>query len=193
MNAIPTKHSKFNDAVKAKIEASLLILSKACGTPLSSISFEIKRLGTRGGIARKPVAGKGWIAINIDFLEKAYDDTINVTVPHEVAHIVAYNLYGTFGHDFYWKSMMRKLGLPPTRTHDIDVDKIGARLRNVRRVEYKCSCRTHQIGMNVHKKIQLLGRNFTCKKCKTRISLVQSLQSKEVVPASLLVGTIYAK
>jgi predicted SprT family Zn-dependent metalloprotease len=43
----------------------------------------------------------------------------NVIIPHEVAHQVAFDVYGDTGHGPDWKSVMVAYGLPPNRCHNL--------------------------------------------------------------------------
>jgi predicted SprT family Zn-dependent metalloprotease len=43
----------------------------------------------------------------------------NIIIPHEAAHMVAYDIYGDCGHGADWKAVMVKFGIPPARLHDL--------------------------------------------------------------------------
>lgn len=42
-----------------------------------------------------------------------------IIIPHEAAHMVAFDVYGDCGHGADWKSVMIKFGIPPARLHDL--------------------------------------------------------------------------
>lgn len=51
-------------------------------------------------------------------------EIISQTVPHEVAHQVAWDLFKEPGHGKLWKDIMVAYGLKPDRCHSIGVEKI---------------------------------------------------------------------
>lgn len=74
-------------------------------------------------------AGRAWlnqwrIQLNEQLCKENVEDFINSTVPHEVAHLVAYKVFGDDGHGKGWKSVMRALGLDPERCHDYDTHNV---------------------------------------------------------------------
>ena len=60
----------------------------------------------RGKVAGKVDIITHEIKYNKILLEENYDAFCSRTIPHEVAHIVAFQLYGSRGHDKYWKKVM---------------------------------------------------------------------------------------
>lgn len=100
------------------------------------------------------------VRINPHFLEKYPDETINTTVPHEVAHLGIYQLYWlnrkrrVDGHGPEWKSMMVRIGADPSRCHTMKADEgVG---RQKPKYGYKCSECSEPIivGPQVHSGIQ---------------------------------------
>lgn len=60
----------------------------------------------------------------------------NVILPHEVAHLVAYDLYGqkAWGHGPLWKRTMIQLGQKPNTLNDYLSE------RDMNKVVYQCAC-----------------------------------------------------
>ena len=81
-------------------------------------------------------AGRAWlgqwrIQLNEQLCKENMEDFMNDTIPHEVAHLIAYKVFGDDGHGDGWKSVMRALGLNPSRCHNYDTSKVdGKRSRN---------------------------------------------------------------
>lgn len=100
------------------------------------------------------------------------EDFIDQTVPHEVAHIVAQRIFGSYTnkvcHGTGWKRVMEAFGKRATRCHDYDVS--NARVRNVTRIEVTCGCRTHQVSKKVATKIQM-GYGYRCKVCRSTLTV----------------------
>lgn len=87
-------------------------------------------------------------------------------VPHEVAHLVAYTVYGQRikPHGLEWQSVMRDVyGLEPRVTHTFDVPDSG-RMKHV----YVCGCegRTHRLSSIRHKRIVSHTSQYTCRYCR---------------------------
>jgi SprT protein len=40
-------------------------------------------------------------------------------IPHEIAHMVAWDVYRDNGHGYHWKSVMLAYGLEPSRCHSL--------------------------------------------------------------------------
>lgn len=47
------------------------------------------------------------------------DHFVKDTIIHEVAHIVANNVFGSKGHDAAWRKVMLAMGVTPNRLHDL--------------------------------------------------------------------------
>jgi len=88
--------------------------------PEPSIEFN-KRLSS--------TAGRCFYELNkIDISWKLFEidqrEILEQTVPHELAHQVAWNLFKAPGHCANWKSIMVIYGLEPNRCHNIGMQEI---------------------------------------------------------------------
>ncbi len=92
------------------------------------------------------------------------------TFTHELAHLVAVELYGreARGHGMYWQRIMTAFGVEAIRCHKLDTTGLK---RQWRTYAAACSCRTHMIKSGRRNKITR-GTNYRCKLCKTMIQLV---------------------
>ena len=83
------------------------------------------------------------IAISSKLFAIDADYILRDTVPHEVAHQVAYNLFGDTGHGKAWKECMIAFGLEPNRCHTIGQEKLpdNAIEREARRAEFALGAR----------------------------------------------------
>lgn len=96
------------------------------------------------------------ISLNIPLLAVNNDpDQIDQTVGHEIAHLIAYKVYGDRGHGASWKKVMRYFGLAPERCHDMSkaATTVG---KNTTIYVYRCTgCGKHvHLGAKRHKKQQ---------------------------------------
>jgi SprT protein len=88
-------------------------------------------------------AGRAWYAtntiqINLQLARDNFNDFMEQTIPHEVAHIIARKVYGTLikPHGRQWKSVMLFFGCNPARCHDYDTQAA----RKTKRYFYNCEC-----------------------------------------------------
>lgn len=84
------------------------------------------------------------------------------TVVHEVAHLVAYWVFGNVQpHGKEWKHVMRKLGAVPARCSTYNLAGIVKPGYH----EYVCGCCSHYVTTRKHKKIQS-GAEYICCRCR---------------------------
>ena len=121
---------------------------------------------TTGGVA---ILKKNTIKINLDWVRENPIEYFNDTVPHEIAHHVAYRVYRDAGHGRYWKHVMRTMGLTPDRTTSAFSNVKPA--RKVRRFLYvlPCGCEYKLTAMR-HNKIMGGYAKYSCKPHRTYIT-----------------------
>jgi len=117
---------------------------------------------------------------NNQLLDKNFEHFLRSIVVHEVAHLVCDRVYGpsVASHGSEWGSVMRALGISnPERCHSYKTTPA----RTIRRIEYRCSCRTHHVSSIKHGRI-LKGVRYTCNSCKSGIEQVDSNSVVASVP-----------
>jgi predicted SprT family Zn-dependent metalloprotease len=70
-------------------------------------------------------AGRAWLEKNsLDFsvylMQRNLETFKTETIPHELAHQIAFALYLDRGHGWMWKSVMVRLGCTPDRCHEME-------------------------------------------------------------------------
>ena len=114
------------------------------------------------------------IRLNRELLERYTTDFVGQTVPHEFAHLAAFQLYGIRikPHGKEWKSVMLALGAEPTRTHNYEVTII----RRLKNFQYQCNCpgRIHKLSSIRHNRITK-GRLYLCRKCGESLKQISNL------------------
>ncbi len=87
-------------------------------------------------------------------------------VPHEVAHLLAFHLYGNVPpHGKHWQSLMTEVfNLPPSRTHSYDVSSLTGKTYT-----YQCICSEHALTIRRHNKAQK-GATYLCKLCRSALT-----------------------
>lgn len=98
------------------------------------------------------------IEFSIDAIQKDWDDMVNDTIQHEMAHIVDYAIHGRSNHhNHVWKRIAHRLGCTGKTTHNIAVQKA----RRSKKYVYVASCgREFEASSVRHKRIQS-GRVYT--------------------------------
>jgi len=135
------------------------------GQRFSKVEIRFDLRGGSAGQARLGTQGKPVIRFNNALLEQHSEAFIARTVPHEVAHVVAYQLCrGKLRpHGPEWAAVMQLFGAEPTRCHNYDLSAIPR--RRMRRFTYHCGCRSHELTSIRHNRIQR-GQRYYCKQCR---------------------------
>ena len=110
------------------------------------------------------------LRFNPYLLERYKIEFIEQVVPHECAHLVAYELYGMNikPHGLEWKKIMVSLyNQTPHVTHRFEIAKTTRRLFN-----YNCECIdvNHELTVIRHNKILKQKAVYLCKKCKSPLT-----------------------
>lgn len=94
------------------------------------------------------------------------DDSLAVTVPHEVAHYIVDRLYGlrrVRPHGPEWRAVMHAFGVDPAASTRYDLD--GIPTRGQRRYPYRCDCLVHQLSTRRHNLILRGAVSYRCRRC----------------------------
>jgi predicted SprT family Zn-dependent metalloprotease len=114
--------------IEDKILEVLLLAQQIYKQPFDIPALEYRQMGR--------TAGKAWqrlwkIELNPDFCRNGHlEDMIHNTLPHELAHLISYKVYGPIlggGHGRFWKSVMVRLGLEPKRCHNYSLEGVKTR------------------------------------------------------------------
>ena len=98
-----------------------------------------------------------------------WQDYVDETIIHEVAHIIAFVTKLDRGHGPNWKAIMRKLGAVPSRCHDYDVSAVSRSRRHAVKYIYKCNCSTYSLSRVNHKKED----KKACPLCDTPLNFIK--------------------
>ena len=132
--------------------------------PAPEVRFDLR--GKAAGQVRL-APGLVWqVRYNAALLTREPDAFLAQTIPHEVAHLIAFALYGRGiqPHGNEWQGIMRHLGAEPRRCHSFAVDDLPT--RRLRRFDYHCACRTHQLTSTRHYRAQA-GQTYYCVSCRS--------------------------
>ncbi|UTW45670.1 SprT-like domain-containing protein [bacterium SCSIO 12696] len=116
------------------------------------------RITGRGAKLHRVIRYNPWL------FAKYWDDNFTTTIPHEVAHYVAEQLFGKVQpHGVEWKNLMDLFGADSARTCQFDMSGIPG--RTVKTVTYECGCRQHQLSMIRHNRVLRKGARYFCRYC----------------------------
>lgn len=98
------------------------------------------------------------LRFNVEAIEQEFDDMINDTIPHEVAHLVCYvKPFLGKNHNHGWKRVCKKLGGTGNRTHSYGLTKAKTTYVHA----YKLDDGTIiKLGTNRHNKIMKKGITY---------------------------------
>ncbi len=109
------------------------------------------------------------LRFNACLYEENREDFLRQTVAHEVAHLVAYRLFGVGirPHGEEWQRIMREVyGLPAKRCHDYAVQR-----RRTIRYLYRCQCPDGEFPFTAQRhSLVLRGRRYLCRRCRTELA-----------------------
>ena len=120
-------------------------------------------LSQRGKAAGTAHLQANEIRLNFALYKHNVRDFVNQVIPHEVAHIIAFQHYGRSirPHGKEWQRIMTDVfAVKPERTHQFDVAVA------VKQFSYRCGCQTHLLSVRRHNAIQKATRRYLCRLCK---------------------------
>ena len=134
--------------------------------------FEIPKLvfrqmGLKAGVARLQA---NTIELNEDYCKNGHlQDMIDRTLVHELAHLIAYQVYRDNGHGRGWKRVTNDLtGKVMSRCHNYNTEGVKTRKLNTRRFVWYCNCREHNVSTRTHNSLMKWGLG-KCRLCKTEV------------------------
>ncbi|MDF1528408.1 MAG: SprT-like domain-containing protein [Sedimenticola sp.] len=163
----------FETALQKEVERlSLQLLTTAgkhFGKAPGKVHIKFDLTGKAAGMALFPHRATPVIRFNALLLTENQEDFLKRTVPHEVAHVIARNFFGKRikPHGPEWREVMHLFGAEASRCHNYDVSR--STRRKLKRFNYRCECRTHELSSIRHNRV-LQGQRYHCVKCKQPLS-----------------------
>lgn len=167
------------EAVALKVKDCLLRLVQRTGVNMPPPDIRYDLAGTSAGqyMRRKTGQHPHLLRFNPYLLALYPDESLQTTIPHEVAHYAVALVHGNRRlrpHGAEWRQMMKWLGVSPERTHEFDVTRVPRRAQ--RRWTYICSCSTHELSTTRHNRV-LGGNRYYCRKCRGLLVASMDAQS----------------
>ena len=127
------------------------------------VSFKLR--GQKAGVAHLT---ENKLRFNPQLYQENQDDFLRQTVAHEVAHLIAHQLFGLRiqPHGEEWQLIMRGVyELPPDRCHTYAVKR-----RQVSRFIYRCQCPEGEFPFSAQRHALVnKGRRYFCRRCKVTL------------------------
>ncbi|MCQ9425069.1 SprT family zinc-dependent metalloprotease [Pseudomonas sp. LJDD11] len=124
------------------------------------VSFKLR--GQKAGVAHLQ---ENLLRFNPKLYQENHEDFLRQTVPHEVAHLIAHQLFGSKiqPHGEEWQLIMRGVyELPPNRCHTYAVER-----RQVTRYIYRCPCPQSDFAFTAQRhRMVVQGRRYLCRRCR---------------------------
>ncbi|BFM48289.1 SprT family zinc-dependent metalloprotease [Marinomonas sp. THO17] len=154
--------------LEASVEHCFQCADAFFGHTFLRASCNLKQRGKAAGTAHLQ---KNEVRFNAFMYRQSPEKFLSTVVPHEVAHIIVYQIYGSNvrPHGKEWQAVMRKVfGLSPDRTHDFDVPPPKTQFL------YACQCQQHEFTARRHNKV-MRGTEYRCKTCLQKLSFVNQI------------------
>jgi len=176
MSSLNEKNSLAKKAILLALDKSL---ARAQSATERRYEYETVRFDLRGRAAGQLVyrrvrgrVSQASFRFNLALYDQDPDRFVKEVVPHEVAHLVAYQLHGSAikPHGQEWKMVMTEIfGLPPTVTHSFAVAP-----SNRKAYLYRCACPSteHRLGIIRHNRIRNGAQRYLCRKCREPLRAV---------------------
>ncbi|MDH2926421.1 SprT family zinc-dependent metalloprotease [Lonepinella koalarum] len=125
--------------------------------PKPAVSYDVR--GLKAGVA---YLQQNLIKLNRTLLLENPNEFIHQVVPHELAHLLVYQLFGRVKpHGKEWQGLMQNLfHLPADTCHQFDVQSVQGKT-----YAYDCGCQIHQLSQRRHHKMMRESAVYFCKFC----------------------------
>ncbi|MCU7843062.1 MAG: SprT-like domain-containing protein [Candidatus Thiodiazotropha sp. (ex Monitilora ramsayi)] len=135
------------------------------------VHFDLK--GKAAGMVIFKPGHPATIRYNLEILRENDQAFMRETVPHEVAHLVARQLYGSRikPHGKEWRSIMQAFGAMAKRCHNFPINPLNT--RKMRYYPYRCSCKDHQLSAIRHNRSQA-GVVYLCRTCGSALAAIET-------------------
>lgn len=160
---MPTNHAiippQLQERVQQCLEAYLSVAQQKLQVKIPKPSMHFNQRGRIAGSARLQI---NQIRLNPTLLADNPDRFCQEVIPHELAHLIVYQLFGRVRpHGKEWKSVMQDVFNVPAQTrHDMDVTKVAGKT-----FIYRCLCGSVALSVRRHNKV-LRGQQYQCRACK---------------------------
>lgn len=132
--------------------------------PMPTVTYQLR--GMKAGVA---YLQKNEIRLNRVLLLENTSYFIQQVVPHELAHLVVFQVFGrVLPHGKEWKNVMKNVfHLPAEIYHNLNVERVQGKT-----FLYRCACRTHHLTSQRHNKVKKQSAVYFCRECRTSLHFI---------------------
>ncbi|MGR3806238.1 SprT family zinc-dependent metalloprotease [Pasteurella testudinis] len=125
---------------------------------MPELSFNLR--GMKAGVA---YLQQNEIRLNRTLLLENNEEFLRQVVPHELAHLIVYQVFGRVQpHGKEWQMLMQQVfNLPADTGHQFDVQNVQGKT-----FAYRCDCQTHRLSVRRHNNILRNKVRYHCRVCK---------------------------
>lgn len=141
-----------------------------------SFKMPVIRFDQRGKSAGTARLQTWEIRLNPILLEENKKSFIDEVVPHEIAHLITFKLYGRVRpHGKEWQGVMNSVfQLPANTTHQFDVSSVSGKT-----FRYRCQCSSYELTVRRHNKMRRQQATYQCKQCRQSLTYSPMLSHNE--------------
>lgn len=147
--------TRITNCVNSCFEKAEISLGRTFDRPLI-------RFNQRGKVAGSARLNINELRFNPVLLVDNQQEFEKVVVPHEVSHILVYQIHGKVApHGREWRDIMSKIfGLSAQTRHQMDVSKVQGKT-----FLYRCACGTVPLTIRRHNKVVNNRQRYICRAC----------------------------
>ncbi|TLX59592.1 SprT family zinc-dependent metalloprotease [Stutzerimonas nosocomialis] len=150
----------------ARVESCYQLAEAFFKQPFARPEVSLKLRGQKAGVAHLQ---QNLLRFNAQLYEQNREHFLHQTVAHEVAHLVAHQLFGPHirPHGEEWQLIMRGVyELPPDRCHTYEVPR-----RRGTRYLYRCDCAEQEFAFTAQRHALVAkGRRYICRRCRATLT-----------------------
>lgn len=162
--------AKLKNRIAEKVQECMIRAERYFQIKLNMPTYNFRQRGRSAGTA---YLQRNEMRFNLFMLTQDTERFIEEVVPHEVAHIVVHQVFGSKvrPHGKEWVAVMEHIfNVEASRTHDFEVPKA----KNL--FEYRCQCRTHEFTAHRHGRVKR-GSQYLCRQCGSQLTFVKQIAS----------------
>lgn len=152
------RKGEFTMLVKDKIREALAKFPMLTMVEDDVTIVYIKTGGSAGHCQARKVNGRTHynLEFNTHAIAQDWDDMVNDTIAHEVAHMIDYAIHGKMhGHSRVWKRIAWSIGCTGNRCHTLDMSAVKRKRKKLDRFIYEATCGTEvQLTKIRHNRLQ---------------------------------------
>lgn len=163
------------DLILTRLENCYQLAEQHFSRPFPRPDIELDLRGQRAGVA---YLNQNLLRFNGQMYRENSEDFLLQTVPHEAAHLIAHQVYGSRirPHGPEWQAVMTQLfRLPANRCHNYAVSK-----RRGTRYLYRCACPEHMPFTPQRHAWVRKGRQYQCRRCGDLLHFTGQQQAQAV-------------